>query len=320
MGKKLSENIIQQIITSYQQGTTPLDIGIKFGIYNNSVTRILRKRNVSRTQASPQIKSNDVKVNYIIEQYSQGISSEKIAKGLNIAGTTVCKILKENNIVIRPSSENKKIFYPKDDFFSNIDSEDKAYFLGLLFADGNVSKKGYDIKLGLKDNDRDILEKFSQSIFGYVKITTDEYGNKGNYFSVVYIYSKQIKKDLIKYGCGPNKTFKIRFPNWMDNHLKRHFIRGYLDGDGCIYLGKDKTVINFTSNKWFLIGLQKYIKSELNIDFYIHLYKKNLKIGDLRVSALENGKIFLDWLYKDSNLYLNRKYQKYINAMNRFKK
>jgi DNA invertase Pin-like site-specific DNA recombinase len=101
--KKLDENQILEIIKLYQDGMTPKDIGDKFGIMNNSVTRILRDRGVDRTQLK-RVTEENIKI--IIQRYTDGTSSEIIAKDLNIDGRTVCRILKRNNIEVRPTTRN----------------------------------------------------------------------------------------------------------------------------------------------------------------------------------------------------------------------
>jgi DNA invertase Pin-like site-specific DNA recombinase len=106
--KRLNDQKIEEIILLYNSGVPPKEIGEKFGIMNNSVTRILRKKGIDRNQAADCIREDAEKVKYIIKQYTDGVSSEIIAKELGINGSTVCRILKKNNIIIRPSIENKR--------------------------------------------------------------------------------------------------------------------------------------------------------------------------------------------------------------------
>jgi len=75
----------------------------------------------------------------------------------------ITKILKDNNISINYERRNHKYVY-NEDFFQKIDTEEKAYILGLLFADGSVHNKRNVVKLQLQDVDKEILEKISSCL------------------------------------------------------------------------------------------------------------------------------------------------------------
>ncbi len=101
---KLSEEQIAEIIKLYQEGETPKAIGEKFGIYNNSVTRILRKRGIERNQC---VQYSKEFTDSIIEKYKSGLSSSKIGEELGIHDSSICKILKRNNIEKNPKKKKK---------------------------------------------------------------------------------------------------------------------------------------------------------------------------------------------------------------------
>lgn len=316
--KRLSKQQLDEIIRLYQSGIPPLKIGEQFGIKNNSVTRIIRKSQLPRTQLI-QVSSGDIK--QIIADYSAGISSEVIAKKLNIDGSTVCRILKRNGVAIRPATENKRKYKIDQDFFEIINTEEKAYFLGLMYADGNLSKGGTGIKICLQEEDKDILEKFSNIIYGFVKMYqgegTLEDGTIRTYFTFP-IYCQKTHQDLVKLGCPPDKTFDIRFPtkDIVPEDLLVHFIRGYLDGDGCICnADPGKPVIDITSNYEFVYKLHQYLTDKLSI--YIQLYRsnRNEKTGNIQIAGFEKNKVFLEYLYRNATVYMSRKYQYYLDML-----
>lgn len=96
--KKMSEEQIKNIITMYQNGSPPKEIGEKYQIYSESVNRILKRNGINKNQC---VKTSVDRVNLIVSRYSSGESSESIAADLGIDGTTVCRILKRNGIAIR---------------------------------------------------------------------------------------------------------------------------------------------------------------------------------------------------------------------------
>lgn len=195
------------------------------------------------------------------------------------------------------------------DFFDSIDTEEKAYWLGFLFADGAITqhKKSYNIELSLKIDDAEHVKKYAKAI-------GKEYVNcKSTYRCRCILGSKHMFDILYSYGCTPRKSLTLKFPSntiFKNDDLIRHFIRGYVDGDGCIsYASKDhkKMCVSILGTKDFLDGIQKHYGSSKN-------YSKNSKNQDTTLVvqfSTRQGLDFLNWLYKDATIYLERKYKKY---------
>ena len=253
----------------------------------------------------------------IVRLYECGKQQREIAEIFKCSQTNVSAILKRKNIQTRVG---KKIVYNdvNYEFFKEINSEEKAYFLGLLYADGCVktSNKTYTITLKLKSNDRLIIEKFRNIMSPSSPIKTCDNG-KYSYFR---IHRKEICEQLIYHGCFPVKSLILEFPTTVPDELIRHFIRGYSDGDGCIYNNKFKTYVNtiwkIVSTKQFCGKVAKILKNELNINCSQFLSspkrKRNIITTTLSVGGNIQSEKILDWLYKDSAVYMNRKYEKYM--------
>lgn len=314
---RLSNQNIQEIISLYQSGMSPKDIGEKFGIYNNSVTRILRKKGIERNQAAEKVNEENVK--YIIEQYKNGKSTIELSKELNIADSTVSRILNRNKVDIRPLEVSTRTFKINDSFFETIDSEEKAYFLGLLYADGSLSKKQYSCKIVLQERDAAIVEKFSNIFYGFTKTYKDirEFDTFTRTYIGSEVYSKKIHGDLCKLGCPPNKTFKIVFPknDIVPDNLIHHFIRGYFDGDGCISIDKTSlhAVVEITSNVDFITGIHSYLNSNVrqNMVNKVTINKKNSQTASITITGYEDIYCFYNFIYKDAANFLQRKYDKF---------
>lgn len=124
-----------------------------------------------------------------------------------------------------------------------------------------------------------------------------------------------IVNDLIKLGCIPNKSLYIKYPE-IPNHLNRHFIRGYFDGDGSIIYNENNDALSAhlcSGSFEFLESIQKIYINE--IEGYTET--KILKDKRSNVCTLaKGGKIatmhLLDYLYKNCSIYLDRKYNKYL--------
>lgn len=226
----------------------------------------------------------------------------------------------------------KKTIYNDINFliFKEISSEQSAYFLGLLYADGNVQIKNnsYCITLKLKSNDQYILEKFRDimSPLSPIKITK----NKGSdtEYSYFRINKKEVCKQVISHGCIPKKSLILQFPTTVPNELIHHFLRGYSDGDGTIYknrLQKTKnskpyvnTIWKIISTKQFCEQTAKIIKEQLDINCSQSLCRP--KINQITTALSIGGNLqvrkVLDWLYQDATIYLPRKYKKYLEFKN----
>jgi len=211
---------------------------------------------------------------------------------------------------------NKK-FTVDENYFENIDTQDKSYWLGFLYADGYVRMKNNKsgelrLKLGLKDKQHIELFKSCiksshkiKDIKSYVTVGDKKYESECSTFS---IYNTKIVSDLYRHGCVNNKTFKIKLPNLKED-LIRHFIRGYFDGDGCISI---PTNIKILGNEEFISSLQKLLCEKLNSS-RVYNYK-NGKIRSLIISNIKDTICFMNYIYQDSNIFLERK-RKIFNSL-----
>lgn len=208
----------------------------------------------------------------------------------------------------------KEIHHCNYDYFSMIDTEEKAYWLGFIYADGNVNKAENTLTINLQAGDKKHLEKLNKCLEGNysVKVTEDIRGDKTYWNARLSVYSTKLVKDLINKGVVPNKTSVIAFPT-IQNDLVRHFIRGYFDGDGTVCERKHKKgpsdlACSFVcGNQTFLESIRK-ILFENNINSYI--VQTNGNKVYLSLAGLQNPDNFLKYIYKDATIYLDRKFEK----------
>ena len=185
------------------------------------------------------------------------------------------------------------------EYFDKIDTENKAYILGFLYADGNVSNDMYYINIDISENDIDILDNISSEIYKkkpkYIKrIISDK-----SYVRLT-ISSKHMCESLARLGCVPNKTFKIdKIPD-IPHELIRHFIRGYFDGDGTVSIKKKNSLfVSIIGNLQFLEQVSEYLKES---DIESRIYKYN-GYYYLRIISLRNLYYFYNLIYKDINSF-----------------
>ena len=85
-------------------------------------------------------KVNDEIKQKIIEEYLNNKSLRKIEEEYGVSRNTISKFLEKNNIKTTTGNHYRKYFH-QEDFFENINTEEKAYWLGFMFADGYISEK-----------------------------------------------------------------------------------------------------------------------------------------------------------------------------------
>ena len=132
----------------------------------------------------------------------------------------------------------KRIYNFNQNFLSELNSPEKAYFLGLLYSDGCIHKnkdwESYNIMFGQSEINKDIVYKINNLLDSNYPITTTLKGSK--LFYRIDLKSKQMFEDLQRLGVEPNKSLTCTFPD-INEELLPHFIRGLFDGDGCVWNG-----------------------------------------------------------------------------------
>lgn len=203
-------------------------------------------------------------------------------------------------------------------FFDIIDTEEKAYWLGFLFADGAITqhKHSYNVELSLKLEDKKHVEKFAKAV------KKDYVNSNSTYRSRCILGSKHMFEVLSSYGCTPKKSLTLKFPTitiFKYDHLIRHFIRGYVDGDGCLsFSNKDHTIacVSILGTEDFLNGIQKIYGSNKKL----YLNNKNNNITKVLSFSGKKAFDFINYLYKDSTIHLDRKYKKYLEYCRLYQK
>ena len=163
-------------------------------------------------------------------------------------------------------------------------------------------------------NEKDVkfLDKSGKHDFGYT------YKNQ---YSLI-INNRRIGEVLNTLGVKPRKSLTLEFPNWLNPSLYPHFIRGYFDGDGSIYryirnTNASNTVVTITSTEKFCQAICDIFAKYIGIKG--HIYDASCHNGITKVLSLcghDVCKQFLEWIYKDADLFLQRKYNRYCNYYN----
>lgn len=114
------------------------------------------------------------------------------------------RFLKEKKVIVSNKQNQVTI---DENIFDNINTEEKAYWLGFIFADGYISSKSFHFELSLSLKDKDHLQKFSDFCKYTKSIKTDSYRCR------FCLRNKHLWNTLNNYGCVPQKSLILKFPN-----------------------------------------------------------------------------------------------------------
>ena len=257
----------------------------------------------------------------VVELLKQGLRPGEVSKKLNRNGSSVSSVIKALNI----TGYNKQENTCNHNYFDNIDTEIKAYLLGFFIADGWLNVGNSRFGLQIKEEDNIVLhyiknEFVNDSVISTKNRTTETVTRKN--ISTIRWTSSHMKDIFInKYKILENKTYDktFMFPfEEIPEHLIRHFIRGFFDGDGCfskIRQSLSITIISTSLN--FLNQIAKYFTNlseginevirEINgktTNYY------TLNFNFERTDKPEKVLKIYNYLYDDSELYLIRKKDK----------
>ncbi len=328
--RRTTEGQKQEIVKRYGEGESTTHIADALGLCQPTVSKILKENDIvirgDIDGTKYKHKLSETQKLDIVKRYENGESTHELAERFSVSQRSIWGLLKRRNVQMRDSSEAGRIYDCDHNYFENIDTEEKAYWLGFLMADGSVKRNQLWLTLARKD--RPHIVDFRESL------QSDHPIHDGSTFlsatgrtyekSRFVITSDKMTDDLAKLGIIPNKTSKETFPD-IDGSLARHFIRGVFDGDGSVgyyvrpyrrtakeYVRRD-SVFHITGNEPFLLEIQKHLCS-VGLS-RTKLTSRRGKSCTLAYGGINNFKRIYRYLYAGATVYLDRKKQKFEEAI-----
>ena len=214
-------------------------------------------------------------------------------------------------------------YYFNENYFETIDTEEKAYWLGFIAADGSINKSSkynsFRLVISLSIIDIKHLEKFLHAINGenipiMTIVNRSGFSNdNGTVCCRITINSYKLCSDLMKYNIHQNKSYDIDIPE-IENKLIKHYLRGFVDGDGSFHYHYDQKNNRYRysfeivgASMCFMKNAQEFLFQN-NINVYIYVRKSNKSIRLMSGSRKTICDI-IHFLYDNSIIYLDRKYQ-----------
>ena len=221
------------------------------------------------------------------------------------------------------------------DYFKELDTEAKAYILGFLASDGTITydtENGvYSVKIVVNSIDRHILEIIKKEFNTGVEVkdyietaNLPQGGTCASKLSSLLLCSKELVEDVMKYGVVPRKSLVLDINyNLIPKELKRHFWRGLYDGDGSfgVYGEKEILELSLITSKTMAESTKEEIL-KIFPDFKINYYPAmgcSENTVRLFLTTQYQAFTFLNYMYKNNTICLERKYQKYLDIKKCFK-
>ena len=247
----------------------------------------------------------------IIQYYqTRPMTIGHVAEEFNVCAPSIMKILDEYRIRRYTKTQ---LFSPDLDehYFDHIDTEEKAYFLGLIVTDGCIfQSKGRmsGLAMCMQESDSYILDIFRDEIRTTKQLTPDGRGCLG-----LHIISKNLVDGLRQYGLHERKSLDCWFPDNLPLHLYPHFIRGIFDGDGSasyyVRQGRrshTKAVRFCSGNRQFLVDLIEFLYTVCEIPI-TNIYQEKENLWSIRYASNNSMLKLISYMYEDAHVFLHRK-------------
>ncbi|MDA2299622.1 hypothetical protein PDN43_10210 [Bacillus cereus] len=250
----------------------------------------------------------------IMHLYTEGKSTSEIAMLANVSARYIRMVLSDNNVPRRAIGSLKRKYDITEDYFKTW-SNNMAYILGFIAADGVIQKENQCVSISQKESY--ILEDIKKEL----KTNQPLYQNKKTGVYMLNINSKVIKDDLMNiHGIMPCKSFNIEFPLVPEEYL-HHFVRGYFDGDG--YVKYETYTVDFVGGSYNFMNSLHQILQNRNLRADLLNQNKHYRVI---LSGRKSIQLFSNWIYKCnaitcSNLEISESaFKRWLKNDNQFKR
>lgn len=299
----------------YAEGLSTVAIGKRLGVSGVTIGHWLQRLGIARRHKGNMLKRlSATERDSIIARYQAGEWATPLAHEFGISQAAVSGLLKRRGIVTHKHGFPSR-YECNHAFFAQIESEAHAYWLGFLTADGTITDRA--VILILQARDAQHLERFRDAIGSTHPVRfIDNHGYPG---AKIYVHSPAMVQDLAGYTVTPHKTKTIRFPD-LPQPCIRHYIRGYVEGDGGFYTRMNhrhrrqhpsrEWSFSVMGNRAFITTLQQYCMTYCGLN-QVQLHHPPTHYPDAVSLRYGGGRQVLRlfrWLYDDATIYLPRKH------------
>jgi len=321
---RFTDEEIQFMVDTYVGGKTLEEVGNMFGMSAEACRKILKDTDAEMRRAGwAKLDHTNIpkhEVEEICRLYKEKVPLMEVASITQHSSNGCRRVLEGCGIEVR---DNAREYTVDEHYFDVIDTEDKAYWLGFLGADGCVLGDLLSTKLNLQIRDVKHVEKFrdclgsNHPIKEYDSVCSLSVKNKGKVHrqARISIYSKILASRLNDLGVTPGKSFTVKPCTDIPENLMRHFWRGAVDGDGWLCVGTNKST-GLCGSRFMTYGYLDFIKKS-GVETKANV-RPQFNIFYISFGGRLLTKKVLDLLYKDATMYLDRKMENYRKLCSEF--
>lgn len=306
-----NEKIIDLYLNHPEMKTA--DIAKQFGVSTGTISRIARINNLPRRTGNKVREFSKEQREEITQKYLNSTPLLALQKEYKMSYDQVKGILVDANVWGQISSAKRINPNLIENYFANIDTPEKAYWIGWIISDGAITndpeKTKYQLELTIKKEDEKILYLLQNDL----KIENKVY-DSGELYKRFSLGCKNIINDLDKLGITQNKSFTVKVPyDKINPELYPHLIRGLFDGDGGFTAytratGQKCQELSFCGNEEVVTWIANTLFEAIpNLPH--NSITKESSIKRIRWSSKKDIKLIADYMYKDKGShYLDRKF------------
>lgn len=255
------------------------------------------------------------KIMEMCSQYWKGMNTIELAKKYNVTHSTISEWLRFYGVRLRTMTEVARRIYSLNRKAFDKLTPASVYWLGFIYADGYIYEKRNELTIKLKTSDRIILEKFREFLGSShpIKIARS---NEHRALRI-RIKDKYLVDRLREFGLHQRKSLDLEFPTCLPENLYSDFIRGYFDGDGCLYRSEEIPSCicwQITSTKNFISKVLKILMEKCNLrKVKLQIDPENNITTSIAYGGIKQVKKIAEFLVSNEGFYLPRKLNKILN-------
>mgnify|MGYP001592825679 CR=1 FL=1 len=260
---------------------------------------------------APANKLDDATILGIVSEYMSGTTADEVGRIYGCHRQTVYNYVNRAGLETRKRGHHTRLYSVDDHFFDVIDTEEKAYWLGFIAADGYVAPRLLSISIAVKDESHllKLLDSMSSNYPIHRYYNGNSYGR--NWISSLRISSHGIASALSAHGLEQRKTFTVQPHPCSLSSLAMHYWRGVFDGDGCICRPDDGSCsLSLTGNVFMVDGFRSFVMGVSPTTAKVTLHRNGINHFYL-VHGMNFVRPALDVMYGNSTISLQRKFELY---------